>query len=104
MPDALPNIRPARHVRATVSDDGGMLLDLRGRGRWFALSPTAAQWWATLEAGHSADQSAEAVASYYHWIPAEQIHADLASLTNDLLNRGLVTSTLRSRPSRRLPW
>ncbi len=90
MPDiALPPVRPSRHVMATITDEGAMLLDLRGRGRWYALSPSGSLWWKHVAVGASTEQSADAVAAAYHVDPA-RVHADIRRLVDDLLRRRLV--------------
>ncbi|KWX01744.1 hypothetical protein LI90_2776 [Carbonactinospora thermoautotrophica] len=99
---AFPPVRPSRHVRATVTDDGAMLLDLRGRGRWYALPASGARWWRHLAAGATADQAAEAVAAHYRIDPT-RVRADIQAMVADLLSRGLLEIVGRKR-RRWWPW
>lgn len=86
---ALPPVRPSRHVLAVITDEGAMLLDLRGRGHWYALPPSGSLWWKHLASGASTQQSADAVAAHYHMDPA-RVYADIGRLVDDLLRRRLV--------------
>ncbi|MFE0059929.1 PqqD family protein [Streptomyces sp. NPDC059003] len=73
-----------------------MLLDLRGRGRWFALSPSGALWWRHLASGMTADAAADRVAEHYG-VPAHQVRADMRALAEELVRRRLLTA---SRPGK----
>lgn len=89
MLDVLPHLRPSRHVHATVTDQGAMLLDLRGRGHWYALSPSAAQWWEHLATGASATEAADAVAASYG-APTARVRTDIQGLISELCRRRLL--------------
>jgi hypothetical protein len=104
MPDCLPSplkLRPHRHVLATITEQGGMLLDLRGRGRWFALTPSAALWWQHLEAGATPAEAAGAIAKRYR-ITTERASADLQPFVQALLHRGMIELVRENR--RWWPW
>lgn len=92
--------RPHRHLRLTLTDQGGMLLDLRGRGRWFALSPSAALWWARVQDGAALPEAAAAVALRYG-ISVDQATADLEPFIAEMLCRRML---LPAAPSRWWPW
>jgi hypothetical protein len=90
MPDILNTdslLRPSRHVRATITEHGGMLLDLRHRrGRWYALTPTAAFWWQRIQDGRTTGQACQAVAHRYG-IPLSLVNADLTPFIETLVGQ-----------------
>jgi hypothetical protein len=94
LPEALTadsRLLPSRHVRATITGQGGMLLDLRGRrGRWYALTPAACVWWQRIQDGCTTGQASQAVADRYG-IPAGQAAADLAPFVETLLRKRMLT-------------
>lgn len=93
MPDLNADSRllASRHVRATITEHGGMLLDLRERrGRWYALTPTAALWWQRIQDGCTTGQASQAIADKYRITPA-QAAADLAPFLATLLHKRLLT-------------
>ncbi|MFC7308967.1 PqqD family peptide modification chaperone [Streptomyces monticola] len=93
------DLRPAPWVRATITDRGGMLLDLRGRGTWNLLNPTGALWWQHLtDCGDSA-KAADAVAERYEADP-ERVRGDMQVLASELLGRGFLVAA----PSRKRRW
>ncbi|MCP2264635.1 PqqD family protein [Promicromonospora thailandica] len=94
-------LRPPRYVRATITRQGGMVLDLRGRGRWHALSPVAAVWWQCLATGMSVTATAERVAARYG-VSRELAQRDGDALVRDLHGRGLLRPPRRSRKDRAL--
>jgi Coenzyme PQQ synthesis protein D (PqqD) len=106
MPDLTPvAVRPTRHVIATATQEGVMLLDLRGRGRWFTLPPSAGIWWQHLAAGNTSTAAADTVAAHYG-IDRTKVRNDITALVRDLLDHGLVepTATPARRRWRRRPW
>ncbi|MDS1269065.1 PqqD family peptide modification chaperone [Lipingzhangella sp. LS1_29] len=74
---------------ATITPEGGMLLDTRGRGRWYALSLTAAQLWHALASGTRLDDAAAALADDLGADP-DQVRADAAVLVQELSRHGLL--------------
>lgn len=82
-------LRPVRHLHATVTRKGAMILDMRGKGTWHALSPVAAAWWMYVTAGQPFDRAAQLVATRYD-TDLEQVRADGAGLLRDLRDRGLL--------------
>jgi hypothetical protein len=93
-------IRPARTVHATISDQGAMLLDIRGRGRWYALPSAGARWWTHICSGLTCDQAADRVAGYYGADP-EQVRADMRGLARDLIDRRILVGPRRGPTSKR---
>ncbi|MGI5352169.1 PqqD family protein [Streptomyces sp. CA-250714] len=87
--DLPERVRPASTVRATVTGHGAMLLDLRGRGRWYALTVSGARWWQHLADGATPEEAADRVADHYGAAP-EQVRADMWQLTRTLLERRLL--------------
>jgi hypothetical protein len=106
MPDTLnadSRLLPSRHVRATITEHGGMLLDLRShRGRWYALTPTAAVWWQRIQDGCTVGQASQAVADRYG-IPYEQAAADLRPFLATLLGKRMLTPA-RQHKNATLRW
>lgn len=89
-------VRASRHVYATLTPEGGLLLDTRGHGQWHALTPAAATAWPHLARG---DLDAATRALTDRWrIPHRRAHADVAELTHNLLAARLL---IRSEPQRR---
>lgn len=89
MIELLPAVRPNRHVHATLTPEGGMLLDTRGRGRWYALTPTGAAFWRLLRQGENPDEAVSAMARHYG-VPAQRVRGDVAVLIGELASRRLV--------------
>ncbi|MER7399692.1 PqqD family protein [Streptomyces sp. NPDC000151] len=88
--------RPASSVHATITEHGGMLLDLRGRGRWYALTASGALWWRHLTDGSTVDDAAAAVAGHYRADP-DQVRADMRVLAQQLYERGMLRIPGRRR-------
>ncbi|GAA2245793.1 hypothetical protein GCM10010413_57050 [Promicromonospora sukumoe] len=97
--EPLTFLKPPRYVRATITRQGGMVLDLRGRGRWRALSPVAAAWWQCLATGMSVTATADHIAARYG-ISQERARRDGDALVRDLHGRGLLRPPYRSRKDR----
>jgi hypothetical protein len=106
MPDILSadnRFLPGRHVRATITERGGMLLDLRERrGRWYAFTPAAALWWQRIQDGCTAGQASQAIADRYQ-IPPAQAAADLAPFIAALLRKRILTP-VRQQKSTTSRW
>lgn len=92
----MSELRPARTVHATITDSGGMLLDVRGRGRWYALTASGALWWRHLATGLTANEAADAVAKHLHADP-QRVQPDMRSLAQQLHERGLLAIPRRGR-------
>ncbi|MEU0086982.1 PqqD family protein [Streptomyces sp. NPDC006274] len=73
-----------------------MLLDVRGRGRWYALNCSGALWWRHLSEGTPADEAADAVAAYFGADP-EQVRTDMRSLAQQLYERRMMRTPSRWR-------
>jgi hypothetical protein len=102
MPDGdAGGFRPHRHIRATLTVQGGMLLDLRGRGRWFALTPSAALWWQRIQGGASLSEAASAVAQRYG-LTVERAGHDLQPFIDEVLQRRMLVPA--GSPRRWRPW
>ncbi|MGV9306854.1 MULTISPECIES: PqqD family peptide modification chaperone [unclassified Nonomuraea] len=70
------------HVHATITEEGGMLLDVRRRGRWHVLTPAAVACWPHLARG---DIDAATQELMHRWgIPAKQAYADVGGLVRQL--------------------
>ena len=95
----MPDLRPATTVHATFTERGGMLLDVRGRGRWYVLTPSGALWWRHLAEGATADEAADAVAAHYGADP-EQVRVDMRALAQQLCDRRLLCTADRWRRQR----
>jgi hypothetical protein len=91
------DLRPAPTVHATITERGAMLLDLRGRGRWFALTASGAYWWACLTEGATPGEASDEVAEHFGADP-DAVRADMSALAERLTVRGLLCSP---RPKRR---
>jgi hypothetical protein len=85
----MADLRPARTVRVTITDRGAMLLDLRGRGRWYVLTPSGALWWRHLTDGATAREAADKVADLFGAAP-EEVRADMTTLAAQLVARRLL--------------
>ncbi|MEU7488079.1 PqqD family protein [Streptomyces sp. NPDC042319] len=92
----MPDPRPSPTVHATTTERGGMLLDTRGRGRWYALTAPGALWWRHLAEGATADEASDRVATHYGAEPY-QVRADMQILASQLYNRGLLRGVRRRR-------
>ncbi|SRR5260370_364428 len=87
--DALWVISP--EVRATYSEDGAVLLDIR-KGLCYSLNPVAARVWSTVQASPSGIDLcglADAVETHYK-IPHEELERDINEYLAKLEEMGLV--------------
>lgn len=87
----MADLRSAATVHATITADGGMLLDVRGRGRWYVLTGSGALWWRGITEGADADEAADAVAAHFGADP-ERVRADMRVLCRQLRDRRLLRS------------
>lgn len=81
-------VRVASTVRASISADGLVLLDLE-RGLVLASSPVGARIWQLLEQQLSLTEIANHLAHDYG-IPTDRATGDVRVFTQSLLERGLV--------------
>jgi hypothetical protein len=82
-------VRISEHVRASVSDDGLVLLDVEG-GVMLAANAVGARIWRLLEEEHSLDRIARQLAIDYG-VPLERADRDLCAFVASLAVRGIVT-------------
>jgi hypothetical protein len=83
-------VRPSTAVRASVSADGLVLLDLQG-GLVMASNPVGARIWQLIEQRQTASEIARQLAGEYG-IPLERAHHDVTAFVAALGARGLVTA------------
>ena len=95
----MPDLRPTPTVRATITERGGMLLDLRGRGRWYVLTLSGALWWQYLAAGATVDEAADQVAALFG-ADADHVRADMRALAHQLRDRHMLRDPARRRRHR----
>jgi coenzyme PQQ synthesis protein D (PqqD) len=82
--------RAAQHVRASMSDDGLVLLDLDG-GFVLASNIAGARIWQLVEQRHTAAEIARRLASEFE-IPIERARHDVVAFVRALLDRALLLS------------
>ncbi|TQK45288.1 coenzyme PQQ synthesis protein D (PqqD) [Streptomyces sp. SLBN-118] len=90
------DLRPTPTVRVTITERGGMLLDLRGRGRWYALTFSGALWWRYLAEGATVDEAADHVAALFG-ADADRVRADMRDLAQQLRDRHMLYVPARRR-------
>lgn len=78
-------------VRATYSQDGAVLLDIR-KGLCYSLNPVAARIWSTVEASPSGIdlRGLVDVMETHYRIPHELLECDIDECLSKLKNMGLV--------------
>jgi hypothetical protein len=81
-------LRPSSDVRASISNDGLVLLDVRG-GVVLASNDAGARIWRLLEHGCSQLDIAQLLVDTYA-IPSERASRDAASFVSSLAARGLI--------------
>lgn len=82
--------RASRAVRASISADGLVLLDVQG-GLVLASNPAGARIWQQIEEGRTPGDIASALVDEYH-IDLERAERDVRAFLDALTARGLVTS------------
>lgn len=87
-------LRPSTAVRASVSSDGLVLLDIDG-GVVLASNAIGARIWQLIEHQHTAQEIAGRLVEDYG-IPVERAQRDVVAFLAALLGRGLVTGEPRS--------
>lgn len=81
--------RASTALRASISTDGLVLLDVNG-GLVLASNPVGARIWELLAQGCDSDEIARRIAAEYD-VSIERAGADLAGFVSGLLARGLLT-------------
>jgi len=79
------------HVRATINNDGGVLLDIE-KGLCYSLNPVGARIWQAIESrrsGAKLEDVVTALASQFT-IAREQLARDIDEYLLDLEKRGLI--------------
>jgi hypothetical protein len=76
-----------------------MLLDLRGKGRWYALTLSGALWWSHLDQGATVDEAADRVAESFAADP-QQVRADMRALAQQLVDCRMLCAPTRRRWNR----
>jgi Coenzyme PQQ synthesis protein D (PqqD) len=79
----------AGHVRASISGDGLVLLDIGG-GLVFSANPVGARIWQLLEHRLPLDRIAHQIATEY-LVPLDRASRDVEAFVTALSARGLVT-------------
>src|SRR5260370_42571645 len=88
----------SEHVRTTITQDGAVLMNIRG-GQMITLNPTGSIIWQQLAEGRSPEQIAERLASEFG-IPREQASADVREFLEQLEAQHLIepSESADSRP------
>ena len=91
-PAASPSLRfrTSEHVRASLEDDGAVLLDLRS-GKYFSLSEVGSQIWSCLDATQAIDVDAivDRLRAVFD-VDADRLRVDIARFLDHLHGKGLV--------------
>jgi hypothetical protein len=82
-------LRPSPAVRASISSDGLVLLDIRG-GILLASNPIGACIWRLVEQQQTVAEIVSQLVAHYH-VQATLVERDVAAFLNALAQRGLVT-------------
>ena len=86
-------LRPSPAVRASISDDGLVLLDVDG-GLVLSSNAVGARIWQLLEQQHTPDEIARQLSEEYD-VPQARTQADVASFVAALLAQQLVIEDAR---------
>jgi len=81
-------MRASRHVRATISEDGVVFMDVRA-GLILSANRTGARVWQGLLAGDTPGSIADALSAAYD-IEADAARADVDRFVRALLDRGIL--------------
>jgi hypothetical protein len=81
-------MKPAEHVRANVTTDGLVILDIK-KGEIFSANIVAARIWALLMEGKTEAATVDAVAKEFG-APREVVERDAREFIESLLQRSLV--------------
>jgi hypothetical protein len=82
------DMRPAPHVRANVSDDGLILMDIRS-GQIFSANPIGARIWSGIEQGHSLSAIVQSIISDTG-VDAAIVERDATEFVKTLTDRTLI--------------
>jgi hypothetical protein len=85
-------------VRATVNEDGAVLLDI-DKGLCYSLNAVGGRVWQVFETGHgrsSVDDIVKALAQEFTEVPREQLALDIESCLQDLESKALITADGRA--------
>jgi hypothetical protein len=86
-------LHPSSAVRASISGDGLVLLDVDG-GLVLASNAVGARIWQLIEHGRSIAEIGQTLAADYT-VPLERAQLDVAAFITDLKARGLVAADPR---------
>jgi hypothetical protein len=92
------NLRVPDHVRHHSQDHGGVVILDTSRGKWLALNATAGEFWRAWEVGCGFEAGVRAVAARYPRMPLESLLADGRHLMDELIHRGLLTTSTSPAP------
>lgn len=81
-------IKVAKGVRATVSQDGAVLLDIE-QGLCFSLNPVGARIWEMVKDGHTVDGIADTLEQEFS-LPRTQILGDISDFLKQLEKMRLI--------------
>lgn len=81
-------LAPTPDVRQASTEDGTVLLDIKG-GRFYGLNPTASAVWQALSDGHDIDRITRDLLARFN-APPERVRADITTLVAQLHERGLL--------------
>ena len=85
--------RPSRAVRASISGDGLILLDVDG-GMVLSSNAVGARIWQLIERQHTTGEIARQLADDYV-VPLDRALGDVQTFVADLMARGLVAGDAR---------
>ncbi len=89
--------RSSPHVRATISADGGVLLDIQ-KGICYSLNPVGAKIWQAIESGDGQgtfEQIINTLASQFP-VSREQLTRDIDEYLRDLEKKELIKASSRA--------
>jgi hypothetical protein len=83
-------MKPAEHVRANVTDDGLVILDI-DKGEIFSANVVAARIWNLLMDGKSEQEAVDAIVAEFD-APRETVERDAKAFIESLVSKSLVDS------------
>jgi hypothetical protein len=81
---------PAKHVRANVTSDGLILMDIEN-GSIFSANVVGARIWQLLREGRLEEQITDAIAEEWG-VPRDTVASDVIEFVQSLRERALVTN------------
>jgi hypothetical protein len=81
-------MKPAEHVRANVTDDGLVILDI-DKGEIFSANVVAARIWNLLMDGKSEQEAVDAIVAEFD-APRETVERDAKAFIESLVSKSLV--------------